>query len=54
MTYEEILKKYLLRGYKTTRAVEKALEEYNNSRSIRNGICIRTAWRKYKKMKKCQ
>lgn len=49
MTYEEILLKYLRRGFKPTRAVETALDEYNNSRSVTKGISISTAWRKYKK-----
>lgn len=51
MTYEELLLKYLQNGYKPTRAVENALEDYNNSRKLSDGICIRTAWYKYKKIK---
>ncbi len=54
MSYEEILQMYLSKGEKPTRAVEKALEDYNNSRKLDKGICVRTAWRKYKKIKKCQ
>lgn len=50
MTYEELLLKYLQNGYKPTRAVENALEDYNNSRNLSDGICIRTAWYKYKKI----
>ena len=50
MTYEELLLKYLQNGYKPTRAVENALEDYNNSRGLREGISIRTAWNKYKKI----
>lgn len=51
-TFEEILYKYLNRGKKPTRAVEMALEEYNNNREEKAGISIATAWRKYKKIKK--
>lgn len=43
--------KYLLEGEKPTRAINKALDEHNNSRSINEGISIRTAWYKYKKIK---
>ena len=51
MTYEELLLKYLQGGYKPTRAVENALDDYNNSRSKKESMCIRTAWYKYKKIK---
>ncbi len=51
MTFEELLLEYLAKGYKPTRAVETALEEYNNSRSIGKGMSIRTAWYRYKKIK---
>ena len=50
-TYEDLLLKYLQRGYKPTRAVENALDDYNNSRNIRESISIATAWRRYKKIK---
>lgn len=49
--YEEILLRYLKSGKKPTRAVEMALEEYNNQRERKDGICLRTAWYKYKKIK---
>ena len=52
MTYEELLLEYLAKGYKPTRAVECALDDYNNSRSVKKGISIATAWRRYKKIKK--
>lgn len=50
-TYEDLLLKYLQRGYKPTRAVENALDDYNNSRDEKESICVRTAWYKYKKIK---
>lgn len=50
-SYEDILCTYLNQGKKPTKAVEMALEQYNNSREENKGICLRTAWRKYKKVK---
>ena len=50
-TFEEILRKYLNNGERPTKAVESALEEFNNSRSSKEGISISTAWRRYKKVK---
>ena len=50
-SFEDILKKKLKEGSKPTRAVESALEEYNNSQGKNKGISIATAWRKYKKLK---
>ena len=52
MTYEELLLKYLQGGYRPTRAVENALIDYNNSRGMKESMCIRTAWYKYKKIKR--
>lgn len=48
---ESLLYKNLKIEKKPTRAVEKSLEEYNNSRNEDNCICVMTVWRYYKKLK---
>lgn len=50
--FDKILIKYLKIEKKPTKAVNKALDEFNNSREEKDGISTSTAWRKYKKIKK--
>ena len=50
--FDNILYKNLYNGLNPSRAIEKAVEEYNSSRDERDWISIRTAWRRYSLLKK--
>lgn len=50
-SFEELCISNLESGIKPTKAVEKALKDYNSVRSVKDGLCLRQAWRRYGKIK---